>query len=151
MSGASISFDVQGLPQLKARINKLASRSNFNELLESIGAEIESQTHRRLQEEKQSPEGDAWDAWSDNYVQSRHSGHSLLMNEGELDDSIQFLVVGDEIHVGTNLVYGAIHQFGGEDVGKPNLDARPYLGLSEENLKDIEALVNDWADEQLGL
>ncbi|NVK42113.1 MAG: phage virion morphogenesis protein [Oceanospirillaceae bacterium] len=150
MSGASLTFDVQGLPQLKARIDKLASRSNFNELLEGVGAEIESQTHRRLQEEKKSPDGESWQAWSDGYAQSRHSGHSLLMNEGELDDSIQFLVVGDEVHVGTNLIYAAIHQFGGEDVGK-DIAARPYLGLSDENVKDIEALINDWADEQLGL
>jgi phage virion morphogenesis protein len=151
MSGASLTLDVQGLPQLKARINKLASRSNFEELMEGIGAEIESQTHRRLQEEKQSPEGEPWAAWSNSYAQSRHSGHSLLMNEGELDDSIQFLVLDDEIHVGTNLIYAAVQHFGGEDVGKPNLDARPYLGLSDENLSDIEALVDDWADQQLGL
>ena len=151
MSGASISFDVQGLPQLKARINKLASRSNFNELLEGIGAEIESQTHRRLQEEKQSPEGEPWPVWSDSYAQSRHSGHSLLMNEGKLDDSIQFVVEGDEIHVGSNLIYAAVQHFGGEEIEKPNLKPRAYLGLSDENLNDIEALVDNWADQQLGL
>ena len=150
MAGVSVEFDVQGLPQLKARINKLASSGGFNELLDVIGATIESQTHRRIQEEKQSPEGEAWSPWSSGYERTRHSGHSLLMNEGELDDSIQFFVVGDEVHVGTNLVYAAIHQFGGAEVGKPGLVERPFLGLSDDNIKELIEVVDNHTDRLLG-
>jgi phage gpG-like protein len=47
----------------------------------------------------------------------RHRDQDLLFSEGGLDDSNQALAAGDEAEVGTNLVYGAIHQFGGAEGG----------------------------------
>ena len=40
-------------------------------------------------------------------------------------------------------MYGAIHQFGGAEVGRPNLPARAYLGLSSEDEGDIEEIIAD--------
>ena len=70
------------------------------------------------------------------------------MGEGDLESSIQFLVTGDQVEVGTNLIYGAIHQFGGEEVGIP-IPARPYLGIGAENADDLLAILDDWAERQL--
>ena len=51
--------------------------------------------------------------------------------------------------MGLNLVYGSIHQFGGEEVGRPGLPARPYLGLSDEDEADLDAIINAWLEQQI--
>lgn len=148
-TGLEIRIESDAVGRLNRRISELAARlTDFRPLLESVGAEIESQTRRRISEENAAPDGTPWQPWSDDYAETRHGGHSLLEGEGELLDSIQYLVEGDRVVVGTNLVYGAIHQFGGDEVGIP-IPARPYLGIGPENEEDLEAVINDWADRQL--
>lgn len=149
MSGTALVLNVRGWEpwqHLGARLGRflddLASGPAREQLLEVLGAEVESQTRRRLAEEKTGPDGKAWPAWSDAYAATRHGGHSLLEDEGHLRDSIQFLVHPDEVEIGTNLVYGAIHQWGGAGVGKPGLPERPYLGVSDENAADLEAVLS---------
>ncbi len=114
----------------------------------AIGAEVESQTRRRIEEGGPDPDGTPWEEWSDAYAGTRHAGHSLLVGEGDLLDSIQFITRGAEVEVGTNLIYGAIHQFGGDEVGM-NIPARPYLGLSPDNEADLLGVVEDFIEEAL--
>ena len=49
--------------------------------------------------------------------------------------------IGDEsLEFGTNMEYGAIHQFGGTSGMIPRLaaiPARPFLGLSDEDEKEV--------------
>ena len=42
--------------------------------------------------------------------------------------------------MGSNLVYAAIHQMGGKEVGQ-NIPARPYLGVSRDDEDDLRRLV----------
>ena len=148
-AGLEISINSTGLERLNRRISRLAADlRDFRPLLENLGAEVESQTRRRISEEKASPEGAPWKPWTARYAATRHSGHSLLESQGDLLDSIQFLVEGDRVEIGTNLIYGAIHQFGGGEVGI-NIPPRPYLGVSPENTDDLEAILDDWVDQQL--
>lgn len=151
MSGTSLNLDAEfdGLERLNRVLNGLQSSGARLELLEAVGAEVESQTHRRLRDEKESPDGEPWADWSENYAATRHGGHSLLMGEGSLDESIQFVASPDQVEVGTNLIYAAIQQFGGEEVGQP-IPARPYLGLSDENREDLLDVLTDWAEQQIG-
>lgn len=41
------------------------------------------------------------------------------------------------------------HQFGGEEVGRPGLAARPYLGLSAEDEADLDAIIDAWLEGQI--
>ncbi len=133
MAGVQIEADLSGLKTLNQRIARLG-KVDKRKLLNALGAEMESQTRRRLAEEKESPEGEPWKAWSPKHAQTRHGGQGLLLGEGALLDSITFAVPNDgAVLVGSNLVYAAILQFGGAEVGKPGLPARPYLGLSAAN------------------
>ncbi|MCZ7599370.1 MAG: phage virion morphogenesis protein [Gammaproteobacteria bacterium] len=53
-----------------------------------------------------------------------------------------------QVEVGTNLVYGAIHQFGGR-AGRGhsvNIDARPYLGLSAEDEDEVVGILRDFVE-----
>lgn len=109
-------------------------------IAEGIGALIEGQTKLRIMDEKTAPEGEPWAPWSEAYAATRKPHHSLLVDSGNpgLLESIQSYSTGTNAVVGTNLIYGATHQFGSEDGAIP---ARPYLGLSAGNRLEIEDLV----------
>jgi len=148
----SLRVDLSGVERLVKRLEQLRHMGTRG-LMDAVGAEVESQTRRRIAEEKESPQGDPWPAWSQDYAATRHGGHSLLQGEGHLLDSITYAVgiSGDYAEVGSNLVYAAIHQFGGQ-AGRNRavtIPDRPYLGLSEDNLRDLAGLVDDWADRQM--
>lgn len=115
-------------------------------LLEDVGAEVESQTRRRIQSEKTAPDGEAWDPWSERYALTRHGGQSLLQGEGALLDSIQHLVDSNEAVIGSNMVYARAQNEGNPD---QNLPAREYLGLSPENIRDVDDVMNDWLKRRL--
>jgi phage virion morphogenesis protein len=134
----AIKVGLTGIEPLKAKLRAL-SDPQYNELLQQIGGLVESQTRTRIQSEKQSPSGEAWKAWSEKYARTRHGGHSLLQNEGDLLDSIQWAVSGDSVEIGSNLVYAATHQH-----GRGAIPARPYLGLSDEDQVEIADVIDDW-------
>ncbi len=144
MAGVQIEVDVRGINRIRARIAKLGGL-NTGALLNAIGAEVESQTRRRIEEEKADPDGVPWPDWSQAYARTRHAGHRLLEGEGDLLDSIQYTVTGDTVEVGSNLVYAAIHQFGGAEVGM-NIPPRPFLGLSPVNEAELADVVEDFID-----
>jgi phage virion morphogenesis protein len=145
MAGVRIEVDVSGLKRLQARIARL-SAIDRRALLEGIGAEVETQVRRRIAEEKSGPEGTQWPAWSPRYARTRGPRHSLLVGQGDLLDSIQRIASGGQVEVGSNLVYAAIHQFGGAEAGRPGLPARPYLGLGPRDEDEIQRVVGDWLD-----
>ncbi len=155
MSGAAIEITLEGVERLNQRFATLAHIDTDNQFLNDVGGVVESQTHRRIRTEKTSPDGIAWPEWSDEYAETRHGGHSLLMGEGNLDDSIQFSVGVDSIEVGTNVVYAAEHQFGNDQKDKAgrkhNTPAREYLGMNDDNWAEVEAVLDARIDEIMGL
>lgn len=113
-----------------------------------IGALIEDQTKLRIADEKTAPDGSPWPAWSEAYAETRKPHHSLLVDQGNpgLLESITNYTTGMQAVVGTNLVYGRVHQFGSEEGALP---AREYLGLSADNRTAIEELVAGRVEELL--
>ncbi len=114
-----------------------------SDLLLSLAIEGENQTRRRLSEEKKAPDNSAWPEWSFKYLLTRHQGHSLLMSSGGLLDSITSDADTHTAIWGSNKVYAATHQFG--DAAR-NIPKREYLGLSDENFADMQAIANDWIE-----
>lgn len=147
MTGVSLEYDISAIRDLNKKIEKLTFVDTHS-LFEEIGAELESQTRRRIAEEKEAPDGQPWPAWSPNYAASRHGGQSLLQGEGDLLDSIQYQVFADGSGVewGSNLIYAATHQFGDAERG---ISQREYLGLSDDNADDIGTIIDDWMERQL--
>ena len=150
MSGVGIQWAIADFEALQRRIDAMA-HLDTRELMDSIGTEVATQTKRRISDEKTSPSGEAWAAWSDRYAATRGDGQSLLQSENHLLDSITHLVelAGKEVDVGSNMVYAAIQNFGGAEVGKPELPAREYVGLSAENRMDVMMVASDWLDRHL--
>ncbi|MEM7269517.1 MAG: phage virion morphogenesis protein [Pseudomonadota bacterium] len=148
MSAALFIAEGKGFAEAAKSLKGLAG-FDAAQLMDDASAILESSARARLQEGKASPEGDPWPAWSPAYAKTRRLHHSLLVGEGELLQSIQSFATGDEARVGSPLVKAAIHQFGGEEVGKPNLPARAYLGVSEEDEEDLIDLVERTAAEAM--
>lgn len=159
MSGGELTFtvaDVAGHDRLgrrhrgrRQRLSDLFGKlptMRARQLLDILGSEGESQTRRRLGEEKTDPEGDDWDDWSEAYKERRPKKGGLLELEGDLLDSITYDVGSGEVVIGSNLVYARTHQVGDESRGIPE---RPYLGLSDQNVDDMQALVFDFLELEL--
>ena len=149
MSGASFStsFEAVGLDEAVAKLMRLEAFDGA-QLMDEAGAILESSTRGRF-DTKLSPEGEAWVPWSEAYDNTRnHGAHSILVAGGWLRDSIQSYATGTQAEVGSNLVYAAIHQFGG-DPEESNIPARPYLGLSSEDEEDLHDLVGSYIEELL--
>lgn len=179
----SIGLDVSGDIELRTiieRMERLDKPENKRKLLALIGAEVESQTHERLRDTKESPDGSAWESWSDGYAKRREGQHSLLMSSGDLDESIQSFVKGSNaVHVGSPLSYASVHQDGfsgivqvpahvrritqafgralkfpvyqsvGSHTRPLNIPQRQYLGLSNDNRKELLTLIARFNQELL--
>ncbi len=148
MSAAlEISVASPALESLEARLRRLAAGMGDTEpLLEALAAEVESQTRRRIEQEKSAPDGAPWPEWSGDYAATRHGGQSLLRSEGGLLDSIQSAVSPDLAETGSNLVYAALHQLGGTADMAPGpaaVPARPWLGISADDERDLDAVIGD--------
>lgn len=123
-------------------------------LMDAIGFAVENQTRDRIANDKRTPAGKPWAPWSPGYARTRNSGQSLLQSEGDLLDTLTYVVDTDGagVEIGSNRPYAAIQQFGGKSGMPPGpaaIPARPYLGLSEENKDDIRSLAAHWLDERI--
>lgn len=129
---------MEGLDEVQRRLAGLSAWDR-QESLFAVGELLAGSARERIEERKAAPDGTAWVPWSEAYDETRESRHSLLVEEGTLmSDAIQPYASDEGVAVGTNLIYAATHQMGREDV---NIPARPFLGVSEQDLLDIEDLI----------
>jgi phage virion morphogenesis protein len=73
-------------------------------------------------------------------------GGSILREKNHLMNSINATPVGNAVLVGTNRVYGAIHQFGGRAGrgGSAKIPARPYLMVQDEDWPEMVEQLGDY-------
>jgi phage gpG-like protein len=88
--------------------------SDLAPVLSGIGDGIVADAQMRFRDSRD-PYGQAWLALSKRTIAQRRKGSSKpLLDSGRLRDTITPRLVGaDAVHVGTNVLYAAIHQFGG--------------------------------------
>lgn len=130
--------------EIDALVEKL---TNFprRELLQIIANKSAEQVERRIFEEKTTPGGARWESWSPRYAKTRKGGNSLLYGTGALLQSITGQVLDDkQAVVSSNLPYAARQHFGGGGI-----PARPYMGLSQDNIDEINGVVEAWLQSYL--
>lgn len=172
-------YGAEKLAQMRMAIEKLSDSSLQQELLESIGAVVESQTRRRITDEKTSPAGERWEEWSPGYRKTRNGNQGLLQGNGDLLDSIQYVVERGHVRVGSPLSYSGVHQEGfsgsvqvsahsrlvhqafGRALKHPvwqsvgahnrmmNIPQREFLGLSTANSEELMHVIGDFWSEVL--
>lgn len=135
-------IDLSAIDNLHQRIAALAE-INTDTLLEGLGAEAESQSHRRIRDEKTAPDGTAWQDWKPNYAKTREAQHSILIGEGDLDESIENQVEDNAVYIGSPLVYAAVQDQGYAEGG---IVQRQIFGFSDDNIEDLQAITDDFID-----
>lgn len=73
-------------------------------------------------------------------VEEKFKGRHTLIKTGRLMKSINYQASKDRVRVGSNVVYAAIHQFGGQAGRrrKVHIPARPYLVIQDADLQRIQ-------------
>jgi phage virion morphogenesis protein len=126
-----------------------------------VGHLVVEQTQKRFSTAT-SPDGTPWAPLNPAYAATK-TGGGILVGAGTLRDTIHFQTSGSTVEVGSTQLYARIHQLGGTITPKGagclhfflgpievlakavRIPARPYLGLSTEDQREIEEeLVGQW-------
>ena len=166
MAGSFITISVEDAAA-RAMLNKLGQMDTAP-LMRRLGERIQAWTQDRFDaNQQQAPDGTPWAKLNPKYAQNkpRHLQNRKLTLSGHLRKSIRWqLLDSQSVLVGTNVPYAAIHQFGGtirpkkgkalafggRFVQSVTIPARPYLGISEQDNKEIQEIIKDWVLEQQG-
>lgn len=152
-SGVSITIDAGALDEALVRLRPLLAFDG-SALMEEIAALGESQTRRRILDEKTAPDGTPWPPNREGTPILHRSGQHLLA-------SIAFASSAEEATWGASWEFAHIHQDGATITAKSSralafesgggkrfarkvtIPARPFVGLSNENRSEIAELVSD--------
>lgn len=128
------------MPRIEIDINDSTLRAKLAQLkqegrepgpaLTEIGAELKKRIQLGFRTGR-SPDGHPW-------VPIKHRQGSPLLASGRLRSSIDYHVAGDSVTIGTNLVYAALHQFGGEvrPKNKKALISSSYVQITSVDYED---------------
>lgn len=151
--GVSITVDPRAFDEALIRLRPLRD-FDAAPLMEEIAALGESQTRRRITDEKTAPDGTPW-------VENQ-AGTPILTQTGQhLLASVAFTSSGEEATWGAAWEHAHVHQegavitaknadhlkffVGGRWVSKKSvtIPARPFIGISEDNRAEISDLITD--------
>lgn len=110
-------------------------------LMASIGEALVSSTLKRFDAE----EGPDGQKWQPSKRAAAESGKTLT-DTAELRKSIGYAATASKVMVGSKAGYARIHQMGGK-AGKGHhvsIPARPYLGVSKEDMEEVKAILAEF-------
>ena len=162
MAGTSLSITLDDAALVRQLGQLIGALTHPEPALRSIGEELQRTTQERFgQGQKQAPDGTPW-ARNSPVTIARKGRDNPLYERGNLQNTIRYQVLGTRgVEVGTNLVYGAAHQFGmvkgyagrtrrGAPIPWGNIPARPYLGLSADDETEVVRILRDYLERQTG-
>lgn len=146
MTGISISIgaDFSAINEVFIALER--APSDMTDVFDEIGLMLVESTQDRF-DEGVDPDGVAWEPSQ----RALANGDKTLYDRGHLHDSITYIPSSDSLEVGSNMIYAAIHQLGGE-AGRNHsvvLPARPYLGISDDDNDAIHDILGDWLGETI--
>ena len=146
MSGISISVgaDFSAINEVFVALER--APRDMTDVFDEIGLMLVESTQERFQDGV-GPDGVAWETSQ----RAEKNGDKTLLDRGHLRDSITYIPSRDSLEVGSNMIYAAIHQLGGE-AGRNHsvvLPARPYLGISDDDNDAIHDILSDWMGETI--
>ena len=139
MSGASLQIDLDTV-EIAAEVRELvAGMANSVQLMREVGAQLLSITKDRFADQV-GPDGTPWTPSE----RARRENGQTLVRTSRLKRSLSRAAGPGVAKVGTNVVYAAIHQFGGKAGrgGSVELPARPYLGIGDRDRPAIEDVIS---------
>jgi phage virion morphogenesis protein len=109
VTGTSLRIDDADLKRLPQALDALAREADqAHDLMDEIGGALVTSTQQRFQEGA-GPDGQRWRP----SLRATREGGQTLVRRGHLRDSVTHAASGRSVAVGTNIIYGRIHQVGG--------------------------------------
>ena len=154
MSDQGVSFTVASEDTISAALlAEIKKICNVTPLLEEFAASNLAETQHRFEKHKDAT-GKVWKGYAlstlakfdrrrQKMSKKKRSAYTpqLLRDTGELYDSMVWKVTPyRQALVGTNKIYARTHQLGDP---KRNIPARPYLGISADGWRELQAIVAD--------
>jgi len=136
----AVTITVEGIPrgEIERAVARLFRKSTMN----LYGRSVRARTRERMIEEVD-PDGTPWEPLSEPYG-SRKKGPGKLRETLALFKTMHVEAQKGAAQVGTRLDYGTWNQ---EGVDENNLPARPWLGVTDQDITDIEVIANGiWED-----
>ena len=139
---------------LSGSLNRLSAQlGNLRPVMGGIGGILAESTAARIRESKTAPDGSPWAEWTERSRAMRTrkdgtvSGSLLLQSgmQGGLLRSITYEASKDSVVVGSGKHYAAYLQ-----QGTRRMVARPFLGLSAQDYRDIDELLADFLSGAIG-
>jgi phage virion morphogenesis protein len=140
MAGAAIKIDIQDQQVLDAFNRLLHAVQDPEPAWRDIG-EYLLISHRDRFDRQVDPEGRPWAPLSPQYrARKSRNRDIILVFNGYLRDLLRYQTSSTEFVFGTDRIYGATHQFGDPD---RNIPPRPFLGISDNDRREILDIFND--------
>lgn len=149
----TVQMTIQGDDPLLKALSKLGKKSDHKGLMETLASYGVSSTQERFIQ-KHGPDGRSW--------KPSGRGGQTLRDTGRLFQSLTTQATDHSASWGTNVIYAAIHQFGGVikaknakklvfrglkgmvAVSQVKMPSRPFLGVNAEDRAELTSLVEDW-------
>lgn len=135
----------EGLEDAIDNLRLLQARGeNITPLLKYIGEDEVTRTLLRF-ETATAPDGTRWEGLKrprpPREGQRPYGDDLVLSDTGDLKNSIRFVLGTNSVTIGasTEVEYAIFHQFGTRHIPK-----RPFLGVSDELINEIEVKTNEW-------
>lgn len=125
--------------KLRKSFKKLGDKSARKEVMRAAAAALRESSEYAFEQQVDPETGEKWADWSDDYEEWREKhGYNdpgkILTLSGQLAASLTTDYSDTYAVIGSNKVYGPIHQWGGLPGMKPGpaaIPARPYMGLDD--------------------
>ena len=137
MARFKLDITIDDAPVRRALQRLQDSGTRLKPALEDIGEAMRLSTEERFSREED-PDGRPWKPLNKKY-RKRKKHPKILTESTNLRGRIDFETTPDGVRIGTNVIYGAIHQLGGQ-AGRnksATIPARPYLGVSADDKETI--------------
>lgn len=152
---AGVHISIEGLDQVQADLTRLLRLlGSLTPVMRDIGEYLLRSHHDRWASAR-APDGDPWAPLSPVTVaRKKRNADKILIESGIHRDSLRYLAHADRLELGTDRIYGAVHQFGerrgaagrtkrGAPIPWGDIPARPYLGLSGDDEREIGDIIVD--------
>lgn len=150
MAGIKLEGDWAKLEKHLEKMMKL----DFQGMHEQIGETLVASAQKRFEDEED-PDGKAWPK----SIRAEEEGGQTLTDSARLKNSITFKARPEGVAYGTNVKYASVHQEGREikakkakflkfavgkgyaQVKKVTIPARPFIGISQDDMEEIKYIV----------
>jgi phage virion morphogenesis protein len=139
MAGAFVEVEFDAREIEKALRNLLKKTGDLQPAFRDIG-EYLLRSHDERFRAGIDPEGNLWEELSPEYQARKPKNQDkVLVLSGDLMDSLDYDESPTALLFGTNLIYGATHQFGRPD---DHIPERPFLGISGADEDEILTILH---------